>query len=498
MAPRALILLLAGFVALRFAFLDRHDLWIDESISVYNSTRPQILRAATEDLAELPLYPVALALWMRGGDSVGWLRGFSALLGSAALVAFALFVRRRFGPAVGFAALVFAGLSSFLVYYSQEVRTYALILLLSTLTLSALLELAWSERPKVAAWLLYGTGMLLLIYDHYFCFLYLGACFVAGFGFDGIRHRWVIWLLAHLAIGGCFLPWLPYALSAMNKSGGIDVVWKFRDWVLDLSAPFVFFSVGKSLYPVPGTSLFVPEGAALVGGVLAAGVLAVSGATSLWRRGRRDLLCLVAAVMLLPLVALAIATRLGVPIYNYTRVKYLIFACPAWMLLVSIGAGALWEGGRRRLALATGAILVAANLLSMGNYFFNPEYLRAPAYREAAALLGSKRGPGEPIVCSNIWTFWPIWANLRAAPGPDPIFPIGDPVPLCPSRNIRNPAELGLPAEGTFWLIEYRDWRRRAAAVDRIVPPGWEAEVCPVVETHSFRGLVIERRRRSP
>ena len=206
-----------------------------------------------------------------------------------------------------------------------------------------------------------------------------------------------------------------------------------------------------------------------------------------------DFAALAGSILILPLLAATLATRLGPPLYNYTRTKYLIFACPPLLLLYAQGAAGLLVAGRRRLAgLLVGAVL-AANAVSLGNYFFNPEYLRAPAWRDAASILRDERRRGEPVVCDSIWAFAPMWANLR--PDPGDVYPIGRPAAVGPSRFVDSPAAAGVRPGGTFWILRYCEWRSRVRPTLPALPPAWDDSACPLLERHAFRGVTVERRR---
>lgn len=162
--------------ALRFSFLDRQSFWFDEAVTV------QLVRESfTEMLASLPssestppLYYILAWSWSKtfGTGEVG-LRALSALLGAATVpVAYAagtLLVSRRAG--IFTAGLV--ACSPLLVWYSQEARSYALLALLSALSLLLFRE-AWL-RPSPRALALWSLVACFALATHYFAVFLIGA-----------------------------------------------------------------------------------------------------------------------------------------------------------------------------------------------------------------------------------------------------------------------------------------------------------------------------------
>jgi mannosyltransferase len=162
--------------ALRFSFLDRQSFWFDEAVTV------QLVRESfTEMLASVPstestppLYYVLAWSWSKtfGTGEVG-LRALSALLGAATVpVAYAagtLLVSRRAG--IFTAGLV--ACSPLLIWYSQEARSYALLALLSALSL-LLFRYAWL-RPSPRALALWSLVACLALATHYFAVFLIGA-----------------------------------------------------------------------------------------------------------------------------------------------------------------------------------------------------------------------------------------------------------------------------------------------------------------------------------
>ncbi len=137
---------------LRFPTLDRQSFWLDELV-----TASLLDRGLGDVLGEIPrteatpyLYYVVAWLWSSvfGLGEVG-LRSLSALAGTAtipvAYVAGGVLVSRR----AGIVAAALVATSPFLVWYSQEARSYALFALLGA---TSVLAFGLALRASVAGW----------------------------------------------------------------------------------------------------------------------------------------------------------------------------------------------------------------------------------------------------------------------------------------------------------------------------------------------------------
>src|SRR5215204_1376947 len=159
MSPRhrtmlAGIVVLAG--VLRFATLDGQSYWFDEAVTVQllRMDLGDMLSAIPDSESTPPLYYVVAWLWTQlfGTGEVG-LRSLSALAGTATIpVAYAVGARALSARA-GLVAAALVAANPLLVWYSQEARAYALLVLLTALTVLVLPRAL--ERPtagRLTAW----------------------------------------------------------------------------------------------------------------------------------------------------------------------------------------------------------------------------------------------------------------------------------------------------------------------------------------------------------
>jgi hypothetical protein len=198
------------------------SLWYDEGTSVALAARaaPDILRSAARDIHP-PLYYLLLAGWVRlAGDGVFALRALSAFIGVAAvagIIAAGTYLWRR---TAGLAAGGSAAVSPYLVWYSQEVRSY--ILIAALVPLMVVLAVEFARRPDRTRALAVFALSTCALYTHYFCGLAAVAAANAAFlvgvaaGRRAALQSLPGWTLTQLGAAAAFLPWLLYARASLQ------------------------------------------------------------------------------------------------------------------------------------------------------------------------------------------------------------------------------------------------------------------------------------------
>jgi mannosyltransferase len=219
--PEVLVLagLIAAGAALRFATLGDRSFWVDEGLTVRLMHLPfgDMLHLWRRQEDNPPLYYVVAWVWTRvfGSGEVG-LRSLSAVLGTATIpVAYAATARLASRRA-GLVAAALAAVSPMLVWFSQDGRSYSLLVLLSGLSFLAFLRAR--ERPspgRLAAWALPSAGALA---THYYAVFPIAA--EAVFLLWGHRRNRAVWA-AVTAPAVVLAALVPIAVS--QRSGGVAV-----------------------------------------------------------------------------------------------------------------------------------------------------------------------------------------------------------------------------------------------------------------------------------
>ena len=220
------ILIVGG--VLRFYGLSIQSVWSDELASWYFSHTDgaaQVFQRVQEDIHP-PGYFLLLHFTQKFiGDSAWALRLPSAIAGWFSIAAIYFLGRRIYSGREGLIAALFLAVFWAPVYYSQEARSYSLLILFSILTTYfwwGLLQNLRERRtlPIVEA-LLYVASAMVCAYLHYF-----GAFLVAlqGVALLGLAYRsFGKVTLLYLPVALAYVPWLPrmyYQLTYSRQLGG--------------------------------------------------------------------------------------------------------------------------------------------------------------------------------------------------------------------------------------------------------------------------------------
>ncbi len=187
--------------------------WIDEGLSVGISSNalteiPGVLRFDGSP----PLYYLLLHGWMSlFGTAEAATHALSVVFAALVMPAAFWAGRSLFGARTGWVAAVLAATNTFLTYYAQETRMYALVGLLGLLVTATHLHVfARRDRRYLAP---FAVALAALIYTHNWG-LFLGAAAFAAWvvlWWTGGRERSLLrdGLLGFGAVAALYAPWLP-------------------------------------------------------------------------------------------------------------------------------------------------------------------------------------------------------------------------------------------------------------------------------------------------
>ena len=393
---QAAILLAA--LLLRVHGIGVHEFWLDETFSFQDATAPHWL--ADLRLRDMPpLYTIMLHAWLGiAGTDEGALRLLSAVLGTLAVGATMWLARATGGPRAVVPAGVVAALAPMHVYYSQEARPYALLLLL--LTTSLVLVHRAVVRDRLRDWGLVCLAATLVLYTHY-----LGA--LALLGTAGMllvapsRRVAMRWVGALGSAGLLFIPWIVASFVLVSHSlaglAWIEKAWAQTPGLLAVARSLELFVIGPRAGMLPITlkqfdTLTFAEPLRWLA-LAAAGALGVVlavpiGDAKLAPGLGRSVLALVVAV-LVPLAAL-LAISFVKPIYLVGRYDMLAF--PAFPVLLGLAYAKLEASGPRARTLApvAAAALLLPVAVKLVRYYtqppLHPENGAAAAERLATKL----------------------------------------------------------------------------------------------------------------
>ncbi|MGP0018251.1 MAG: hypothetical protein ACLPHP_06760 [Candidatus Sulfotelmatobacter sp.] len=178
-----LLLLLAACAAVRFLFLTRKPFWFDEcfSVEVARLDWRNFLHLLWWREANMSLYYVLLRIWLlfktHSGPSQFFIRSLSVLIAAATVPATYWLARMLYGRRVALIAAALFTFNAYSVRYAQEARSYALLLLLATLSSGFLI--AWvresAREPVRRNRRAYVLVSVLAVYAHFYALLLVAA-----------------------------------------------------------------------------------------------------------------------------------------------------------------------------------------------------------------------------------------------------------------------------------------------------------------------------------
>ncbi len=374
---------------LRFARLGHQSLWYDESFTAVLVRHPlgQMLGLLPRTELTPPLYYLVAWVWVRifGYGAVG-LRSLSALAGVATVPAVYAAGRCLISRRAGLVAAALACCNPFLIWYSQEARSYSLLTLLATLSLVgfAYVRLPHPSGRQIVAW---AVAASLALATHYYAVLIVVP-----------EAVWLLWvhrrdrrvLLAIAAVAAFGVALLPIAISQRPQASWI------AQWPLDqrLSQIAPQFLLGTG---TPARTWLKLAGAVAV---LVAAVLLVWKADGRERRG---------ALTAAALGVLGFLLSLGLIVAGVDELitRNVILVLIPLLVLIAGGLGARRAGALGLLGAATlctigliAAVAVAADWR-----------LQRPDWQAVASAIGA-RGPtpagGRAIITQNYTRLVPL------------------------------------------------------------------------------------------
>jgi 4-amino-4-deoxy-L-arabinose transferase-like glycosyltransferase len=340
--------------ALRFTRIGHQSFWLDESYTVDLVQRPfgDMLSGVASDESTPPLYYIVAWLWEKlFGHGEAGLRSLSALFGTLAVPAAWAAAREWFGPAraprAGLIAAALVAFNPFFVWYSQEARSYSLLVLMAALTLLFL------ARRSYGWWALTAAVALL---THYFAAFLLVPEAIWLLWSQRERAAW----LATGAVAAVGVALIPLALHQRDLGHTTFIAdLSFRSRVGDLPKKLVTGELGT---PTP-----------LIGPL--AGLIAVAAiAYALVRLPRTRVLAAIAVFAGLTPLVLAIFGA------DYVLPRNLIAVYVPVILVVAAGLAG-------RLGLA-GAAVICAVALAVNLEVATDVKLQRDDWRGAARALG--------------------------------------------------------------------------------------------------------------
>lgn len=202
------IIIIAGLV-LRLVDLDGESLWVDEghAIHVASLEPDQLIKESSKD-NHPPLYSIILHYWKKiTSGTLYYLRLLSVIFGVLSIYLIYIIGKELFDKNTGLISALILAFSVFHIQYSQEIRSYMMVVVLILLSYYLLIRL--SKIPKLIFFILYIIINTLLIYTHFLGWFILFAqsiYFLLRYPIDINRIK--PFIISNVIILILALPWL--------------------------------------------------------------------------------------------------------------------------------------------------------------------------------------------------------------------------------------------------------------------------------------------------
>ena len=434
---RFLLAITACGLLLRVATIASQSFWDDELFTTWllDMDFSGMFREMANTEATPPLYYAVGWLWTRvAGDSEVGLRSLSALAGTAAIPIGYLSARELLSRRGALWAAALIATNPFLVWYSQEARSYALLVPLSGLVLLFFLRAlpAPESRPLLGWGCASGAALL----THYFAIFLIGPTAIWLL----VRHRQrprrvVLAVLIPSVTALGLLPLVHHQRTTVSDPGAIGT----SSFVTRLVALPKNFLVG---YALP---------AELVLTAMAAALVAVAVGVAVTQRAPRRQWLIPGSVAAL---AVAIPLAGAVAGVDYLTSRNALPALVPALLVVAAGAA------RSRVTAVIGAGICAISLVVVGSVAVDPIYGRKD-WRGAAEAAGA-------ATVDRVVVFAPSFINA----GPFRTYFETGTVVSTGTVRAREITVVALALEGAYGTGVPRPPRDDAAAP----PPGFELD----------------------
>jgi mannosyltransferase len=429
-----LLILILG-AALRLYQLDGQSFWTDEITSYRNSsgTLSQVVFEPQVNSNIPPLYYLVVygTLLVSGQDWV--LRFPSVVFGILSILLLFSILWRWSGPHVALVGSFLLAISPFHIWYSQELRPYALLIMLSLLTFWFYQRLGENPGNRLLQ-----AGFVISAAFTFYCHT-VSLAFIAFLGAHALflsPHRnWKYWFAVFAGVGVLLVPavallWTTPPTGSANPSESFDI--------MGVAYAFWTFAVGYSLGPsvrelhqqdrIGTLYAHLPF---VVPVALVFGALLVAGLVRAYRRSR-EAFWVSLGWLLAPLALAVFGSLVTVHPFN---VRYMILSFPAFAILLTYGVAALGNHRGKQAGLLAVAVISA---LSLQNYYGDEEYHR-DNNRSAGQFLAAHADSGDLVVATAPYTV----ASLKYYVGRDDVHVVGYPERLKRTAMLRKEETAG-------------------------------------------------------
>lgn len=402
-----------------------------------------IIQLLTTGEPHPPFYYSFLHLWYPIGGTTEFAIRFPTVFANVLTIGFLVSIADWFGWSLaGRIAALLVALNPWQIWYAQEARMYTPVALFGVAAVYFALRSVRSGARGDLVW--YSVFVLLALLTHYYAIFLAVSVNLAVFAYLRFagpgRLRWRDWLIPQAVVAVLYLPWLAYAYRI--------TLYYIRTSPDSLYLPGVvsdaltYYSLGRSLPKPEETQLSLAFLAVLVVGV----VLGTRARATLPRWFSRAFLLIYLLGPLTIGFVVSLVRSMYIP-------QYFFVSSPAFFLALGLGVAwvmkRFWPAG-----VVVVAGLIGMQLLSVQNYFFNPDYNKAEVV-DAINYVEGHRRPGDAIILDGPGqiTQFDWYHDVRwKDPTPSIVFPL-----LGPDNWQHTPAAIDTFMTGWSgaWFLDY-------------------------------------------
>jgi len=370
---------------LRFFHLGLKSFWADEafSITLAQFGWADFRHALVSSEANMALYYVLLRFWSQISDTPSFVRALSVLTGVATVPVIYFAGESLFSRRTGIIAALLLTVNAFHISYSQEARSYSLVVLLVTCSSLFFVRNVKSQGHSGGVWHILTSGAAL--YAHFFAALVLLAQLVSWISLPRkFRRGSQVRDMLVIAIIG--LPLLVFIVSQSTS----HLYWVQHPTAKEVYHLFTYFT-GSGLKFL----LFL---------------LAITLASREWWLHRdvagaleRWSFVFVAFWLLLPILLTLVVSHWQ-PILSP---RFLLICLPAALLLFAQGLALIRPNW---LCFAMLVVLVCSSLVAVRSFYRKPGH---EDWKAAISYLATNAKPDDVLVFSSAYCRFPFDYNLR-------------------------------------------------------------------------------------
>lgn len=371
-----LIFFLLPAFGLRIYNLDTQPLTGDEAFSLVNWPHAS-LDYLFNTLAVIdPQPPVALLsffAWIHLIGETEFAARMLSVLANTITVALAYAIARRLSnKATGLIAMFFFAINPYQIWHAQDLRTYSLWMFSSAMATYALLSV--TKKNSTVKWILYIAASALSLYTYYLeAFILIAHNIYLAHSTYQRNIKLKHWIFSQLAIILTLTPW--FLRSEIRNN----------NYQPTASTPNILEAIQTLSF---GNTLPIPNIAYISLGFIVISLI------STWMTKPKPTSLLLTSLIIIPpglLTILTLITNKGYFRPRYISASSLPITLALAMLIQSIGASRqTHQLAKRTVTLAMTTIITCLSLLSLIHYYYDPQFAKAPNWREVVQVLNNQ------------------------------------------------------------------------------------------------------------